>query len=117
MVGGVGGGSDPSIEGWGTVSEGARHNVGVGTSGVPAHSKGLEVVHRQRSFAIWEDVRQPMLVAEGWLWREGFTFDTRTCGIAVIFRVIFGVGVVRAWWWQLGGGWGKNFSRKGGRWY
>jgi hypothetical protein len=58
MVGGVGAGSDSSIEGWGTVSEGARHNVGVGTERVPAPSKRLEVVHGQRGSAIWEDVRQ-----------------------------------------------------------
>ena len=53
----VGTGSDSSIEGWGTVPKGARHKVGVGTTGVPAGSEGLEVVHRLRSSAIWEDMR------------------------------------------------------------
>jgi hypothetical protein len=57
MVGGIGAGSDSSIEGWGSVSEGARHNAGVGTAGMPAHSEGLEIIHRKRSSAIREDVR------------------------------------------------------------
>jgi hypothetical protein len=38
-----------------------------------------------------------MLKAERWFWRKRFTFDARTCGrggVAVLFRVIFGVGVV-----------------------
>jgi hypothetical protein len=93
----IGGGSDSSIEGWGTVSKGAGNKVGVGTAGVPTHGERLEVVHRQRSSAIWEDVRQPMLVVERWLWRERFAFDAGTCGrggVAIFFRVIFGVGVV-----------------------
>lgn len=101
-------GSDSSIEEWRTVSERARHKVGVGTAGMPAQSEGLEIVHRQRSLAIWEDVRQPMLIAGRWFWGEGFTLDTRTCGkgvIAVFLGVIPGVGAVRTWWWELGGGW------------
>jgi len=101
-------GSDSSIEEWRTVSERARHKVGVGTAGMPAQSEGLDIVHRQRSLAIWEDMRQPMLIAGRWFWREGFTLDTRTCGkvvIAVFLGVIPGVGAVRTWWWELGGGW------------
>jgi len=38
-----------------------------------------------------------MLITERWLWGERFAFDTRTGGrggVAVFFRVIFGVGVV-----------------------
>jgi hypothetical protein len=50
-------GSDSSIEERRTVSEGARHKVGVGTAGMPAQRERLEVVHRQRSLAIREDVR------------------------------------------------------------
>ena len=57
MVGGVGAGSDSSIEGWGTVTEGTRDKLGVGTAGEPAYGEGLEIVHRQRGSAIREDVR------------------------------------------------------------
>jgi hypothetical protein len=94
MVGGVGAGSDSPIERRGTVPEGARDKVGVGTAGVPAGSDRLEVVHRQRGSTIWEDMRQPLLKVERRLWGERFAFDARTGRVAVFFKVIFGVGAV-----------------------
>jgi hypothetical protein len=97
MVGGVGAGSDPPIKRWGTVPEGARDQVGVGTAGEPAGSERLEVVHRQRGSTIWEDMEQTLLKVERWLWGERFTFDARTRGgknVAVFFKVIFGLGAV-----------------------
>lgn len=47
MIGGVGAGSNSSVERWGAVSEGARHRVRVGAAEVPAPSERLKVVHGQ----------------------------------------------------------------------
>jgi hypothetical protein len=98
MIGGIRAGSNSSVEGWGT--EGAGHELGIGTAGVPAPSEILKIVHGHRGSAIREDVRQPMLIAERRLWRERFAFDARTDrgDVEIFFRVIVG-------WWQLGGGW------------
>jgi hypothetical protein len=81
----VGAGPNSPVERWGAVSEGARHNVRVGT----------EVVQGQRGSASREDVRR--LIGEGRVWRERFAFNARICvgaGIVLFVRVIFGVGVV-----------------------
>lgn len=97
MGGGIRAGSDPSVEGWGTVSEGARDELGVGTAGEPTPSEMLEVVHGHRGSANREYVRQPMLIGERRLWRERFAFDARTGrggDLATFFRVIIGMGVI-----------------------
>jgi hypothetical protein len=101
MVGRIRAGSDPSVEGWGTVSEGAGDELGVGTAGVPAPSEILEVVHGHWSSAIRDDVRQPMLIAER-LRRERLAFDARTGrggNVAIFFIIIIGMRIVWPWWW------------------
>jgi len=97
MVGGVWAGSDSPLEGWGAVSEGAGHELGVGADRVPAPGENLEVVQGERGSASREDVRRTMLVSEGRLWGEGLAFNAGICvgaGIAVVVGVIFGVGAV-----------------------
>jgi len=77
MVGGVGAGTDSSVERRGGVSKGARDKIGVGTARVPAAIERLEVVHGQGGSAVREDVRWMVLIDEGWLWREVLAFDAR----------------------------------------
>ena len=89
MVGGVGAGPDSSIDRRGAVSEGARHKLRVGTAGISAPSERLKVVHRLGGPANREDARWQILIVERRLRREGLALY-----IAVLFRVIFGVGVV-----------------------
>jgi len=68
MVGGVRAGSDPSIVGWGAISEGAGNKDRVDTAGMPAPGERLKVVHGQRGSAAWEDVGLSLRVVEGRLW-------------------------------------------------
>jgi hypothetical protein len=96
MVGRVRAGSDSSVVGRRTTSEGARHEDGIVTVGMPAPSEGLKVVHGKRRLALWED-RWSREVVERCLWRESFAFNARICaevGVAIFVRVIFRIGVV-----------------------
>jgi hypothetical protein len=47
VVGGIWARADSPVKRWGAVSEGARHNVGIGTAGVSAPAESLEVVQGQ----------------------------------------------------------------------
>lgn len=92
MVHWVGVGSDSSVGGRKTVPERARDKDRVGTARQPAACE--KISHGMRGSAVpavREDMRQPLLEAEGEVWRGAFVRVCFGAGVAVIVRVIFRV--------------------------